>query len=500
MARNLIVSALAGSGKTTTMIWGVAGVPARVTLSPEQEAIHAWMRSVDNKTTRFVAFNKSIATELQQRIPSSCEACTCHSSGLTIIRTNIRGYTKIDAWKFDKVLFDVYGDKEVKKEKATYNTVSKIIDLARNNMIGHRVEDALQLSLEEVEYLRDYYDLNSDASNSLILEKANKALQVASENRAIIDFTDMVWMPSFYGMKAKKVDLLIVDECQDLNRAQQELILKQGHHIICIGDHHQAIYGFSGADNQSMFRLQEMLGANGGVDVLPLNTTRRCGSKIVAEANKIVPELKAAESNGEGVIENTTAIKMMSDIRKGYENQESMMVVCRTNAPIVSLVFRLIKDNIRANIQGRDIGQGLITTINKFKEETTVGILDKLEAYEVKEEQKIAKMRWGAEEKLVNLQDRCACIRVLCNGLNTREEVEQRINDLFKDQKDKGAVLLSSVHRSKGLEANTVYIYRPDLLPHPKLLEKSMGEQEYNLQYVAITRAIKRLVYVKSEI
>jgi hypothetical protein len=249
-----------------------------------------------------------------------------------------------------------------------------------------------------------------------------------------------------------------------------------------------------------MFRLQEMLGANGGVDVLPLNTTRRCGSRIVAEANKIVPKLKAAESNGEGVIENTTAIKMMSDIRKGYEKQESMMVVCRTNAPIVSLVFRLIKDNIRANIQGRDIGQGLITTINKFKEETTAGILDKLEAYEVKEEQKIAKMRWGAEEKLVNLQDRCACIRVLCNGLNTREEVEQRINDLFKDQKDKGAVLLSSVHRSKGLEANTVYIYRPDLLPHPKLLEKSMGEQEYNLQYVAITRAIKRLVYVKSEI
>lgn len=499
MNANLIVSALAGSGKTTTMIWGVAGVPEGIALSPEQEAIHSWMKQIDRKTTRFVAFNKSIATELQQRVPADCEACTCHSSGLTIIKSNIRGYVKIDGYKFDKILFDVYGDKEVKKEKATYNTVSKIIDLARNNMLGHRQDDALQLTLDEVEYLREYYDLNSEATNSLILEKVNKALTVAAENKQFVDFTDMVWMPSFYSMKTKKVDLLIVDECQDLNRAQQELILKQGKHIICIGDHHQAIYGFSGADSQSMFRLQQMLEANGGVDVLPLNTTRRCGSNIVKEANKIVPELRAAESNGEGTIERMTSAKAMKAIHEGYKNQESMMVVCRTNAPIVSLVFRLIKDNIRANIQGRDIGQGLISTIGKFKVDDVPSILDKLEAWEAKEEQKIAKMRWGAEEKLVNLQDRCSCIRVLCQGLETREQVEERINDLFKDQKDKGAVLLSSVHRSKGLEADTVYIYRPDLLPHPKLLEKSMGEQEHNLKYVAITRAIKRLVYVLSD-
>jgi superfamily I DNA/RNA helicase len=172
------------------------------------------------------------------------------------------------------------------------------------------------------------------------------------------------------------------------------------------------------------------------------------------------------------------------------------MVVCRVNAPIITLVFSLLKRNIVANIQGRDIGQNLIALIKKLGGETLADMLTNLETYEATENIKLSKLRYGADEKMVALQDKCDCIRIMADGFQTIDQVISKIEELFKDSKDKNAILLSSVHRSKGLEADKVYIIRPDLLPHPKLVEKSMGEQEFNLHYVAITRAIKNLIYV----
>lgn len=498
-ANHLIVKALAGTGKTTTMLWSLGTPPKGIELSPEQVAIRKWIQATKWTSCRMVAFNKSIASELQSKVPAGVEAGTCHSTGLAVIKSNVKGFIKVNGYKYLNILFDTFG-KDNKENQPVYYTASSIIDLARANMIGHTEvsgnDKYLQLNLDEVSHIRNYYELNSKASDGELLNFVNGALKIGCTTTKMIDFTDMIWMPVFFNFPGKKTDLVIVDECQDLNLAQQQLVLSLADHVVCIGDAHQAIYGFAGADANSMNRLETMLGDKGGVDVLPLNMTRRCGKAIVEKAKQIVPEYRAAETNGDGQVNSIKPNDLIDCLERDFLDKNDTMVVCRVNAPIITLVFSLLKRNIVANIQGRDIGQNLIALIKKLGGETLADMLTNLETYEAAENIKLSKLRYGADEKMVALQDKCDCIRIMADGFQTIDQVISKIEELFKDSKDKNAILLSSVHRSKGLEADKVYIIRPDLLPHPKLVEKSMGEQEFNLHYVAITRAIKNLIYV----
>ena len=61
------------------------------------------------------------------------------------------------------------------------------------------------------------------------------------------------------------------------------------------------------------------------------------------------------------------------------------------------------------------------------------------------------------------------------------------------DNNDKGEIMLSTVHKAKGLEADNVYILATERMPHPKATNP---KEERNICYVAITRAKKTLLYV----
>ena len=68
---------------------------------------------------------------------------------------------------------------------------------------------------------------------------------------------------------------------------------------------------------------------------------------------------------------------------------------------------------------------------------------------------------------------------------------------MFTDEKIENAVMLSTAHKSKGLEANRVIILLPNKLPlkfpHQQDWQK---RQELNLKYVALTRARKELIFI----
>lgn len=56
--------------------------------------------------------------------------------------------------------------------------------------------------------------------------------------------------------------------------------------------------------------------------------------------------------------------------------------------------------------------------------------------------------------------------------------------------------MLSTIHKAKGLEAERVFILKPDLMPHPKAKRGWEIDQENNLRYVAITRSKRELYLV----
>jgi superfamily I DNA/RNA helicase len=97
------------------------------------------------------------------------------------------------------------------------------------------------------------------------------------------------------------------------------------------------------------------------------------------------------------------------------------------------------------------------------------------------------------------IRDKKDCINAIAEGAKVYrvEQIAAEIDRIFSDANVENAVVLSSVHKSKGLEADNVYIIVPDKLP---MVWKNQlpwqYEQECNLHYVAITRAKQKLTYV----
>jgi superfamily I DNA/RNA helicase len=80
---------------------------------------------------------------------------------------------------------------------------------------------------------------------------------------------------------------ILVDEFQDLNKAEQGLIeLLSGHANVCIvGDDDQSIYSFKHAHPEG---IRDWLTANLGADDLSLDECRRCPTRVAQMANSLI--------------------------------------------------------------------------------------------------------------------------------------------------------------------------------------------------------------------
>jgi hypothetical protein len=275
---------------------------------------------------------------------------------------------------------------------------------------------------------------------------------------------------------------------------------------------HNSIYGFAGADCKSMDRMTEELREDGGCEVLPLTVTRRCGRAIVAEANEIVPDFSAHEDNPEGLVYSLEMVTRGKDgtVRtpptyRLYNDRAGHgdMVLCRVNAPLVAECFRFLKAGRKANIQGRDVGAGLVSTVHKLvgKDNALTPVVELVRALDDWLEQERGKenaKRNPNEAKLIAIQDRYDCLVCFTEGSPTSGDVVRKIQDMFTDDKNAPGVKLSSIHKAKGLEAHRVFLLEPEgaTVPHPMARSAWQHEQELNLRYVAITRAVGELVYV----
>ena len=503
---HLIVIARAGTGKTTTLIEGLKvlrGEESEFTPSTQQEAI--WYEMAASRQARsicFVAFNKSIATELQQRVPKGCDAMTMHSMGMKAVRKafELSKVNGVHAYRVDDIISEITGKdcRELRKDQPELlNFTKKLVSLCKQNLVDHRASDIV----EQLGQLASYYDLDLNGEQERIFELVPKVLERCLDvpKDACIDFDDMIWLPVALNLNVFKYDLLLVDEAQDLNRCQQQLALKAGRRLILCGDPSQAIYGFAGADSESLTRMETILKDTTGVDVttLPLTVTRRCGIAIVKEAQRLVPDFDYFEGNGEGKVQS---LAYDPDSKNNYAAhvKDGDMVLCRTNAPLVSQCFSFIRKGRKANIQGRDIGAGLISTIKKLKATSIDDLLDKLDKWYDNESKKEQRKKNPSDARMIALSDRYECLGCFVSEATTVEGVIKKIEAIFTDQ-DTAGIKLSSGHKSKGLEASNVFLLMPKEAPCPHPMAKTpwQVEQEYNLLYVMITRAIECLTYVR---
>ncbi len=449
---NLIVQALAGSGKTKTL--------ELLTRGPLAE-----------QPTIAVAFNASIAKELGSRLPAWVNASTFHSFGNSIIRKG--GWVKVNAKKTENILkFEVYdftiADADTKKEVyGIQNFIIRMVSLLKNHLhIGEVKQDNL-LTMAQT------YGVDLPKDVDLALSKLKDTWAKSTIRTKVIDFDDMIYLPLSLGLQIPKTKWALVDEVQDLNPAQIAMVTQMGERIICVGDVHQAIYGFRGASATAMETLREKLNA----DVLPLSISYRCSKAVVAEAQKIVPTIEAAEAAPEGSVSNAD-----------FNPKEGDFVLCRVAAPLIKECLRMLAQGKRATVLGRDIGNGLIAFVKQLDCESLEELRNELDAFEAGFK--------GREDRRIEIEDKCAVIRALADEALSIKDIENKINHLFSEEMI--GVTFSTIHKSKGLEADNVWILKPELLPHPRVKEPWLKVQEQNLMYVAITRARHNLIWVNT--
>jgi DNA helicase-2/ATP-dependent DNA helicase PcrA len=219
---------------------------------------------------------------------------------------------------------------------------------------------------------------------------------------------------------------------------------------------------------------------------------------VINVAKRLVPQIEAAPGAPEGCAE-VVSEKFFTE---NVTNQD--MILCRLTAPLVAMAFWLIRGGKRAKVKGRDIGAALRKVIDEVESlknsswETFDTFLEQWRANQLR----VAQNRADAEMLTISINDKADSVLAVWDGALRAgavsiAELRAHLEDLFSDD-ERGVILLSTIHRAKGLEAETVYLLAPEKLPHPMAKSPDAVQQESNLAYVAITRAMRRFYVVET--
>jgi DNA helicase II / ATP-dependent DNA helicase PcrA len=170
-------------------------------------------------------------------------------------------------------------------------------------------------------------------------------------------------------------------------------------------------------------------------------------------------------------------------------------ILCRLNAPLVETAFALLRDNISCYILGKDIGERMIKQLGKFNAFDLPELRTKVLAWADAEVDKLELA--NRMSKAAQTRDLASCLVLFINKTQGGpSDVPRTITRLFTPKS--GGIVLSTIHKSKGLEWPTVYILDVNLIGKFATLPW-MYQQETNLHYVAATRAKEHLVYITTE-
>lgn len=480
---NIVLNAVAGSGKTTTLV----------------EASR-----VIGESMVFLAFNKHIAAELKRRMPD-VDCRTIHSLGFDACCRASRAKKPSVSDNKGRVIYDglmtdnwrLCGDRlrEVLDKRDPNDFRYDVIRLSR--LIRLTLTDpsnAEEIALVAAHYgIEDYSGLAIECAGECV-ERSDKLWQDAG----LLDFEDMLWLPYRFGYSTRTYKTVLVDELQDLSAAQLHVAMSAlgySGRFVGVGDPRQAIQGFAGAGADSFYKAA---GTTNAAE-MPLSVCYRCPERHLVMAREFVPQIEAAPDAGPGAILNVTTDEFM-DV---YTPEPGDLIISRTNAPLVGNALKLISRGIQARVRGNDLSEGLVKLVKRIDGYMRYGrpFLDEFPlALGAAQEDALARLKGkpDAEGQIQRVQDQFECVRVLFESSQATSllMLQAEIGDLFADAS--GAVWLSSIHRAKGLEAENVYILNPDKMELRYSSQQAWQlQQERNVHYVGLTRSKSAMFMVK---
>jgi superfamily I DNA/RNA helicase len=524
-ANNIVLQAVAGSGKTTTLIESI-------------------IRLIACKTVRgkinLMAFNKAVNAESSERLrrkgigPDKCNCISFNSYGHSLVKRNYPGVGFNEKKAETCIRAVLKGERDIGMAIAELNANKKLAGKAcMTNWDFNKCVKAVVSAIRDKGIMLDeyvyelYYDfvvrnetellpdrINFELSTDLKKLIASYSLKIVKEldaNKSEIDYADQVRFPVIYDLVKKRNSpkVVFLDECQDLNRYNLIMIERMigcGTRMIAVGDRHQAIYAFRGASETC---LDELLLMSGGRP-MNLDVSYRCPSRVVSYVrNRCTRSTITAWQKGGCVIEHSefdgsflkhcretprllallgkddvmskkalarAKEKWLTKIRaKIVIEHDIQMVVSATNSALLRLYLELHRRNHPSTLNK----SGLITSLKRMchgfsqKNDWETYLID-LEKCLMDPPPKMSDTRFDILKSLyIVITDlKCESWSSLLLELTRMESSNER------------GVELHTVHSSKGLEANRVYVL-DSFFP---------SSQQVNMEYVALTRSGHTLV------
>lgn len=492
---NMAIEALAGSGKTSTALM---------------------LTELSTTSDVYVAFNKSIQMEMKEKLTNPKTKCyTMHGLALSVMRYNLEKSQKtidLDNFKIHKIINELFQD-EYRNDKKL-NTV-EYRDYLQDNYVTLyniiRLKNIEILDADTIEWICDELGVFSSTSefiahtpNQMLnwIEQIDCLSLKTFEECNTIDFTDMLYITL---RKLQNGDWNIpywllftniyYDEFQDASLLHQKLIRyfkRSNGRFILIYDKNQAIYGFAGADCKATDNVDRMFVP---VEHFQLPINYRCGSDILKYVNRqfnvgILPRPNATCGEVIRIDENQLKNKI----------KPNDFIIGRKNQQLISTAMNLVKAGIRIYLSDKEIVTKIVKAIKSTKQKTVGDLLgycnDFLKKYgELNESDR---KKFDREDIdliiiLINYFCRDHQLGEVCKTDSFISYVQNMIN---VDNPD-GCVRIMSIHKSKGLEADNVFVLNEGRVFTELGRSKDMIQQEKNLSYVALTRAKENLYLVR---
>jgi len=462
---NIKINAVAGSGKTTTIIEYARTRPA-------------------NSKILYIVFNKSVKLEAVRKFEEkelyNVKVETAHSLAYRNIVYQNNYRVKAQGYKTNEIaeLLNLQGNNEKHTEYIIANHINKFIAYFCNSD---------KQKVQDLNYLDTITDDKAKAFVTSFYPYilGQSRLLLSKMNSGEIEITHDFYLKKFQ-LAAPQLpyDYILFDEGQDSSPVMLDVFLKQNATKVIVGDTHQQIYGWRFAVNS----LEQ-------VNFKPffLTTSFRFGQDIA----NLAMDILQFKSN----LEQFKPIPI-----KGHgtsKEHKSQAVLARTNLGLLLKAIEYVTEKkvkhiyFEGNINSytyADEGASLYDVLNLYNNKHHM-IRDNL----IKGMKNI--------EELEDYIDKTEDVQ-LGMMVEIVKEYENEIPDIIKtikakhvenDQKDKAEMIFSTVHRCKGMEYDTVFLVN-DFITKEKIEKMSLDKysatydmaklnEEINLLYVAVTRA-----------
>lgn len=479
---NIIIQAVAGAGKTTTLVECVKQI---IDFNPKQHIL-------------LLAHNKSTKETLLQRLGDknkNINVYTLHGLAYRMFTEHFGFKPNVNDDKYrnyinkniNNIASELYINLNNNKKMMYKANLFELINKSRHNL-KQSEREIYKMAVRK-------YNIRLVADECHL---ASKILKWGSENIEEVDYQDLLFFPNEFGYFTKKYlnDIIMLDEAQDASLAQQDVVrrcFKRNTRLFAFGDKDQTINSWCGSDTEAFEHLKDSSVFNKPAIELPLTTNYRCGKKIIEHAKKYTNNnIKPMDNAHDGEVRYERSLK---EIKNGD------MVLCRNTAPLMELYRRGISTGVKMYFRGEELGKNL-------KESVDIVFGDKIEdiIFNMKKrmiafwdfitiDNNLDYKETVNNPFIISQFDTIKTMESLPKNITNRESLYNFIDNMF-DNEGKDGVQLSTIHRAKGLEADNVFIICPSLIPSKLSQTDWEKNEEQHLLYVMCTRPKNTLNYV----